>query len=513
MLGIVKSFGSVRALDSVDFELPRNEVHVLAGENGAGKTTLMNVLAGLYGADAGSIEIDGAAVTIGSPRDAIDVGIGMVHQHFELVGSLTALDNVILGREGGGWRIDHAALRRAVQSVMEQFGVVVNLDTPVRELSIGEQQKIEILKSLYQGAKVLILDEPTTHLTPQEVDGLFGTIRTLLGGGLTVVLITHKLREIRGIGDRVTVMRRGRVVGSAKQLDVTEAELVEMLMGERETPMVNQVNSPVAVFTTTPLLELRGVTAPRPDGHPVVDDCSLVVNRGEIVGVAGVAGNGQRELAECIMGLRSVEQGDVTLNGSTVTNANVGERIRAGLAYIPEDGIGEGILPHASVSDTMILGPHLLLGGGSWFFDDGRARELTRAAVKRYAVATPSEHTATARLSGGNIQKLLIARAMLLTSLVPSSVLIAMNPTRGLDIRTSQFVHQQLLELRAGGNAVLLVSEDLDELLRLTDRLVVMYRGRIAGQFSKPEFDAYRIGALMAGGDAGHQPEGTSPGH
>ena len=499
MRGINKRFGDVQALAGVDFALRRNEVHVLAGENGAGKTTLMNVLAGLYQADAGDITVDGRPVRIGSPRDALDAGIGMVHQHFELVAPFTALENIVLGKEGGGWRLRKREQRQEVEALIRRYGLAVDLDARVRDVSIGVQQKIEILKALFRGVDVLILDEPTTHLTPQEVDGLFSTMRQLLAGGLTVVLITHKLREIRGIGDRVTVMRRGQVVGTVDRAEATEERLVELLMGARGGGAAVVAEATPARAPGATVLELEDVSSLADHDRPVLDGCSLEVRGGEILGLAGVAGNGQRELAEAIVGTRPISAGRLRVGGRDLTGATVRDRLLAGVAYVPEDRLREGILPRLSLAETFALGPHHALFEGRWLFDEGRVRKLAAEAIKEYRVAAPNERLPTARLSGGNIQKVLIARAMLLAGMAEAAVLVAMNPARGLDIGTTQFVHRRLLDLRDRGRAVLLMSEDLDELMRLSDRIVVMYRGRITGRFAREDFDAYRIGALMAG--------------
>jgi len=342
--GISKRFGDVQALAGVDFALRRHEVHVVAGENGAGKTTLMNVLAGLYRPDAGEIAIDGRPVHIGSPRDALRLGIGMVHQHFELVGPFTALENIVLGAERSAWRLRPRAQRQALEALMQRYGLVVDLDARVRDVSVGVQQKIEILKALFRGVNVLILDEPTTHLTPQEVDGMFATMRQLVGGGLTVVLITHKLREIRAVGDRVTVMRRGQVVGTLERAEASEERLVELLMGARASER-SAPAAPPPRPSGAPLLEMDGVSVLGADGRPVLDQCSLAVRPGEILGIAGVAGNGQRELAEAIVGLRPIASGRLRVGGRDLATASVRDRLLAGLAYVPEDRLGEASCP------------------------------------------------------------------------------------------------------------------------------------------------------------------------
>ncbi len=524
MVGIAKRFGDVQALTGVDFTLRRHEVHVVAGENGAGKTTLMNVLAGLYQPDAGHIAIDDRPVRITSPRDALDLGIGMVHQHFELVAPFTVLENVVLGKEGGGWTLRRDRIRTEVGALVRRYGLSVDLDARIRDISIGVQQKVEILKALYRGVDVLILDEPTTHLTPQEVDALFAIVRQLVDGGLTVVLITHKLREIRGIGDRVTVMRRGAVVGTLERAEATEERLVELLMGARLRVSQAVVNvedlgseptdgrgAGAAPPTSGASFRLESVSVLGPVGNLAVDTCSLEVPSGQIVGLAGVAGNGQRELAEAILGTRPLSAGRLLIGGRDLTRASVRDRLLAGLAYVPEDRMREGILPHLSLAETFILGPHHAVFDRGWLFDDARVRALARRAIEEYGVAASDESVPTARLSGGNIQKVLVARAMLLAGRAGTRVLVAMNPARGLDLRTTQFVHQQLLALRDRGGAVLLVSEDLDELMRLSDRIVVMDRGRLTGSFQRADFDVYRIGSLMTGGSDTAPAGRTSP--
>jgi len=530
MRGISKSFGDVRALVDVDFELRHEEVHALAGENGAGKTTLMNVLAGLYQPDAGEIRVDGRPVRIGSPRAAIELGIGMVHQHFELVAPFTAYENIVLGAEGGGWRNGRSGRRAEIARLMEHYGLSVDLDAQIRDLPIGVQQKIEILKAVSRGARVLILDEPTTHLTLQEVDRLFETVRQLVAGGLTVVLITHKLREIRGIGDRVTVMRRGRVAATVEGAGLTEERLVGLLMGTdgAATARTNTPGEPSLTLEALraaanerrqdageSLLRLEGVSARGSVGDLVLADCSLDLRPGEIVGVAGVAGNGQRDLGDVIAGIQPIVTGRLFVGGRDLTDATVRDRLLAGIAYIPEDRLREGILPHLSLGETLVLGPHHALFGTSVVFDERRVDALARAVIAEYDVAAPDEHVPAARLSGGNIQKVLIARAMLVLQQARVGVLVAMNPTRGLDIGATRSVHRRFEGLRERGDAVLLVSEDLDELRRLSDHIVVMYRGRIVGTFQRPAFDPYQIGALMTGmatGTDGGPPNETGGG-
>ena len=513
---IRKRFGQVRALAGVDFAVRRGEVHVLAGENGAGKTTLMNVLAGLYQPDAGEVVVRGRAVRITCPRDALGLGIGMVHQHFELVPPFSALENVLLGREGRRWWLDRRGQRRRVEALMAQYGLGVELDARVRDLSVGVQQKVEILKALFRGVDLLILDEPTTHLTPQEVDYLFATTRRLVERGLTVILITHKVREMLAIGDRLTVMRRGEIVGTLARAEATESRLIELLMGSgaRVEPAAVGAPGPMRsealsksgelgatgrppAATEVPALELVGVTAP---GLRVE---ALALRAGELLGVAGVAGNGQRELAEVIVGLRPVTAGAIRLRGWDCGRASVRERILAGLAYVPEDRLAEGILPRQSLAESFVLGAHHLLFRGRRIFDAARARALCRRAIEDYRIVAQGPEVRSATLSGGNIQKALVARAVLVADQVERAVLVAMNPTRGLDIGTTEFVHRRLRELRERGKAVLLISEDLDELIELCDRIAVLYRGQLAGLRERSAFDPYRLGALMVGADGG----------
>ena len=511
--GIRKRFGEVQALRGVDFAVEPGEVRILAGENGAGKTTLMNVLAGLYRADEGEILVRGRRVQIAAPRDALRHGVGMVHQHFELVPPFSVLDNVVLGREGHPLWLRRSRQRRDVRALMDRYGLRVDPDARVRDLSIGLQQKVEILKTLYRGVDLLILDEPTTHLTPQEVDALFGTIRELTRGDgagtrrLSVVLITHKLREMLSVGDRVTVMRRGEVVGTVPRAEATEAGLVRMLMGgTNPSPTPLRAGEGGGGGVPVPILELRDVTAAGRGERPVVDGCSLAVGTGEIVGVAGVAGNGQKELAEVVVGLRPLVSGELLLRGQPVGGRPVRERLVSGVAYVPEDRIGEGILPHLSLTETLLLGPHHLLFRGRALFDGAAARELARTAIREYGILARDERVAASSLSGGNIQKVLVARAVILAEAVEHGLLIALNPARGLDVMTSELVYRRLRELRDAGKGILLISEDLDELMALCDRVAVIYRGRIVGVFGRGEYDPYKMGELMVGSGGDGRP-------
>jgi len=502
MRAVAKRFGDVTALRGVDFTVAGGEIHGLLGENGAGKTTLMNVLSGLYRADHAEIAIDGRPVAIRSPADALAHRIGMVHQHVELIPSFTALENVLLGREGErGWlHLDRH--RQEVEAVARRFGLAVPLDVPVRTLAVGVQQKIEILKALYRGVEILILDEPTTMLTPQEVDVLFATIRAMAAEGLTVVFITHKIREILTNCDRITVMRAGAVVGTLEQAAAGEPMLVEMMIGQRLAG-VSVGPPPGAGAAAAPaVLEVRDLVVGADQAGRAVDRCTFALARGQLVGLAGVAGNGQRELAEALVGLVPAAGGSIAIAGRDVTRAPVRDRLAAGLVHVPEDRIEDGVLPGLSVAENLMLGLHSHAFKDSRLFDRRAAGQLARRAIAEYAIVAPHEDAPATSLSGGNIQKLLVARAMLLAEATGGAIVVAANPTRGLDVRATEFVRRRLLDFARGGGAVLLVSEDLDELLQVCDRILVMYRGRIVGDLPRPAFDAYRIGALMAGAGA-----------
>jgi simple sugar transport system ATP-binding protein len=497
MRGVAKRFGDVTALRGVDFTVAGGEIHGLLGENGAGKTTLMNILSGLYRADQAEIAIDGRPVVIRAPADALTHRIGMVHQHVELIPSFTALENVLLGREGEGLWLRTERHRQDVESVARRFGLAVPLDVPVRFLAVGVQQKIEILKALYRGVEILILDEPTTMLTPQEVDVLFATIRTMAAQGLTVIFITHKIREILTNCDRITVMRAGVVVGTLERAAAAEPILVEMMIGQRLAGV--SAGPPPGAGATSFALEVRELVVGTNQSARAVDLCTFALARGQLVGLAGVAGNGQRELAESLMGLIPAAGGTIAIAGRDVTRAPVRDRLAAGLVHIPEDRIEDGVLPGLSVAENLMLGLHAHAFEQRRLFDREAAGRLARRAIAEYAIVAPHEDAPATTLSGGNIQKLLVARAMMLAELTGGSVAVAANPTRGLDVRATEFVRRQLLDFARRGGAVLLVSEDLDELLQLCDRIIVMYRGRIVGDLPRSAFDPYRIGALMAG--------------
>ncbi len=499
MQAINKRFGEVQALKDANFNLKTGEVHAILGENGAGKTTLMNVLSGLYKADQGEIKISGQTVEINQPKDANAYGVGMVHQHFELIPNFTALENIIIGKEGDQKVLDLAAQRKKVEDVMNQFGLPVDLGQKVKNLAIGVQQKVEILKALYHGAQILILDEPTTMLTPQEVDLLFEVVRSLVEKQLSVVIITHKIKEVLSVSNRITIMRRGQVVATVNTAEVTQKDLVELMMGEKRTAieMGDQTsretheNLPVLVSTTN--LDVRDET-----GNLAARQVSIEIRSKEIVGLVGVAGNGQREIAEALLGMKECEAGEILVKGKNLTHATIRQRILAGINLIPEDRIRQGILPTASLAHNLILGPHHKLFGKSILFDRNLVKNLSLKAIKEYQILAPNEEIECRSLSGGNIQKVIVARAFLQSTLVEPVLMIAFNPTRGIDVMSSEFIHTKLYEYRDAGASVLLISEDLDESMMLCDRIYVMYKGEVVAEFLKHEFDAYKIGSFMS---------------
>ncbi|HKT43323.1 MAG TPA: ABC transporter ATP-binding protein [Gaiellaceae bacterium] len=497
MRGIVKRFPGVLANDEVDFEAASGEVHALLGENGAGKSTLSNILTGLYRPDAGEIFLDGRPVQFHSPRDALDAQIFMVHQHFRLVEPFTVAENVVLGDhrgEGRTFRVRQRAIEQRVAELSKRYGLAVDPRARVWQLSLGEQQRVEILKALYREARILILDEPTAVLTPQEADVLFATLREMAGEGRTVVFISHKLHEVKAVADRVTVLRGGRSIATVQAAEATPRSLASLMVG-REFESGGHVSREKAVGD--PVLELADVWAGSDRGGSSLRGASLVVRAGEIVAVAGVAGNGQRELAETIAGMRPATRGTIRVGGRAVRGGDPRAAIAAGIAYVPEDRLGTGVAPSLSIASNLALrgyrepsasrGPLLRLG---------RMRERAVELIHRYRIAAPGPNAPARLLSGGNLQKVVLAREF---SGRPK-LLIAASPTRGLDVGAIETVHTYLREAASDGVGVLLISEDLDEILTLADRIVVMYEGAIAGEMTREQADVEEIGLLMAGG-------------
>jgi ABC-type uncharacterized transport system ATPase subunit len=489
--GITKRFPGVVANSRVTFEVMPGEIHALLGENGAGKTTLCNVLTGLYRPEEGHVEIGGEPGRFRSPRDAHEAGIFMVHQHFRLVQPLTVAENMILGwsRGRGRW-FSPRRVEREVAEIAEQFGMPIDPGAKIWQLSMGEQQRVEILKALYRGARILILDEPTTVLTPQEVKQLFSTLRGMATSGTSVVFISHKLPEVLSVSDRVTVLRSGTSMGTTRTADTDAASLAHMMVGR---DIVLPRKESVAKGTRDVVLGLDDVSATSDLGTPALSGVSLQVRAGEIVGVAGVAGNGQRELAEIIAGGRPSSGGTVTITGRRQHGAPW-EAIDAGLGYVPEERMGVGVAPGLTIADNLILKSYREIGRGPIL----RAREAARGAaemIERFGIVARGPKTVAGELSGGNIQRLLLAREL---SGHPK-VLVAASPTRGLDVAATDSVRRLLAQSAEGGVGVLLISEDLDEILDLSDRVAVMYQGRLVGLVDRDDADVDRIGLMMAG--------------
>ncbi len=491
--GIDKSFGAVHANKSVDLTLRHKEVLGLLGENGAGKTTLMNVLFGIYSADAGIIRIDGRPAAIHGPDDALAAGIGMVHQHFHLVPRHSVLENLMVGRSAPWGLCDRAGARARLEEIGRDYGLGLDPDARVGSLTVGQQQRLEIVKALFRGARILILDEPTSVLTPRESEGLFAALRAMAEDGVGVIFISHKLGEVRAIARRLVVMRQGAVTANIEDIaSVTDHELAQLMCGHDLVPPVKE-----ATERGRALLALEGVRTTAAPGHPVaLADLSLVVHGGEILGIAGVSGNGQREFAEVTAGMLAPVAGRIEVDGKVVRRPSPRAMRRLGVAQIPEDRIGVGLLTTLPLSDSMVL-PRV----GERRFS--RFGILNRTAIKAFVAeqienfdikaAGPDVRTGT--LSGGNQQKALLARELAFDPLV----LVAAQPTRGLDVAAKEFVHRQFLDMRARGRGVIVISEDLEELFEIADRIAVMYEGRILDVVPAAEASVARVGLLMAG--------------
>jgi general nucleoside transport system ATP-binding protein len=485
--GIVKSFPGVVALDGADLLLRRGEVHALLGENGAGKSTLASVLCGLYRPDAGQVLIDGEPVTLRSPRDGLAHGIGMVHQHFRLVRRFTVAENVALGDHTQPLLMSSPQVHRAVEELGERYGLPVRPDAVIGDLSVGEQQRVEIVKTLYRGVDVLLLDEPTSVLTPQETEALFDTVRAMAADGTTVVFISHKLDEVVSIADRVTVMRDGAVVGSRDIADTSREELARLMVG-RDVELTTKRGSRRS--TNAPVLVLEALHLEATARRGRLADVSLEVAPGEIVGIAGVAGNGQGPLAEAAAGLVTPDAGRVVVNGDDVTGRGPRAARAAGLAYVPDDRLGTGLAPSLTIAENLQLTrAHGVL------LDRDRWTDHARGLMEEFDIRAPGPHTATARLSGGNIQKVLLAREL---ASGPSALVVS-SPTRGLDVGATQFVRELLSDRRETGCGILLISVDLDEIRALSDRILVLYDGAIVLERAGGEADVTELGLAMAG--------------
>jgi simple sugar transport system ATP-binding protein len=501
MRGITKRFASgTVANDAIDLDLRRGEIHALLGENGAGKTTLMNILYGLLPPDAGEILIDGTPVTIRDPADAIARGIGMVHQHFMLIPVLTVAENVILGDEitRAGQILDLREASRRIRDLAGRLGFDVDPNARVSQLSVGQQQRVEILKAVYREARILVLDEPTAVLTPQETREIFGVLRKLRDDGSSIVFITHKLDEAHDVADRITVIRRGKVVGTRRPGETNEQELANLMVGRAVSLRVERgVSHPGDVA-----LEIKGLRARDDRKHEVVRGIDITVRAGEIVGIAGVAGNGQDELIECLVGLRQPTAGTIRLDGKDMTHASVDRRRDVGFAFVPADRHRFGLVLPYQVRDNLVLTRYAerpYVGGlGGFIRQDAAIDTEARHLIEEFDIRTSSERNAVSTLSGGNQQKVIVAREFR----QHLKLMVLDQPTRGLDVGSIEFIHKQVIARRDEGVGVLLVSAELDEIFDLSDRILVIFRGQIVGEFGLAEAQRERIGLLMATGAA-----------
>ncbi len=496
MKDIVKKFGDFTANDHINLTVHKGEVHAILGENGAGKSTLMNVLCGLYKPTSGQIFMNGKEVAFSSPKDAIDMGIGMVHQHFMLIQPFTVTDNIILGVEPvKGLTVDKKTAREKVLELSERYNMKINPDAKVEDISVGMQQRVEILKVLYRGADVLILDEPTASLTPQEIEGLMEIIENLTADGKSIILITHKLKEITASSDKCTVIRQGKYIDTVDVDKVNENELAAMMVGRDVNFKVEKKDQEAGEV----VLEVKDIHAKDYRGVEILNGLNLNVKKGEIVGLAGVDGNGQTELVEILTGLRKAESGEVLINGKNVINCTPKETFDAGISSIPADRQKHGLVLEFSNEDNMILqhfgeAPYAKKG----FLNRKAIREHATELMENFDIRPRgTEGAPSGTLSGGNQQKVIIAREV--TN--DKELLIAVNPTRGLDVGAIEFVHKYLVEQRNKGRAVLLVSFELDEIMSLSDRIEVIFDGQITGSVSGKEADEKELGYLMAGGN------------
>jgi len=494
MINITKKFPGVVANDRVNFNVRKGEIHVLLGENGSGKSTLMSILSGLYRPDEGEIKINGFKKNLRSPRDAIKAGIGMVHQHFKLVDSFSVAENVILGDYDTPLVLKKKEIEKNLAQLSVRYGLRIDPSAMVWQLSVGEKQRVEIIKMLYRGSQVLILDEPTAVLTPQEADELFDNLRKMASAGRGIVVITHKLNEVMEIADRVTVLRRGKMVATLEKNQINQRDLAWLMVGQ-DVVFQSRKRTPPGKDR---VLELQGVSCLNDLGRPGLQKITFSVPRGEIFGIAGVAGNGQRELAEVVAGLRPVTEGHVLIKGKDVTGFSPRQIIDHGVGHVPEDRLGTGLVPNLDAVDNLILKDyrrqHMLRGP---LINRRAARNKARELVELFEVSLRSLDAPVKLMSGGNLQRMLLAREI--TS--QPHLLVAVYPVRGLDIKATRDVHDLLLEQREKGMAILLISEDLEEIFKLSDRIGVLCGGRITGILPAEAADVEEIGMLMMGSD------------
>ena len=518
MSGITKRFGTVVANNRADFSLQPREIHAIVGENGAGKSTLMKILYGLHQPNAGEIFFRNAPIRIENPRTAIRLGIGMVQQHFTLIPALTVLDNICLGKEPRRHGIfsDHVHARRTMNSIAQQLGFNLDPNAKIESLPIAGQQYSEIVKALYHGAEILILDEPTAVLAPQEVSRLFDCLRGLKNGGKSVVLITHKLREVMEIADSITVMRHGKSIASFPKSDTDPVQLSELMIGKQTSPIAPRWSSTAvgstedeesstvqtvkqAVQPTAPILSLKDVSLLAENDRYLLDGVTLGVIGGEIVGVAGVEGNGQNELVQILTGLRKIDRGEITLNGKSITKKSVRQIRQLGLAHLVADRHRNGVNLMGRIDENLIIGRHNQLPFcRRGLLQPTAIRDFAKTAIQEYSILASGMDSPIYTLSGGNQQKILVARELESNP----EFIVAVNPTRGLDFKAAQFIHEQLIDARKCGKSVLLISPDLEELLSLSDRIAVMFDGRIVGIVEASKTQEAELGALMLGANS-----------
>lgn len=499
--GITKRFPGVLANDHVDFELKKGEIHALLGENGAGKSTLMNILYGLYEPDEGEIFINGQRARITSPRDAIDQGIGMVHQHFMLVPPLTVTENIMLGQEsvtrsskafGKLAVLDRRSVAQRIRELSHRYALDVDPSAYVRDLPVGAQQRVEIVKALYRSAEILILDEPTAVLTPQEADELFVIMRTLIEQGKSIVFITHKLREVFAVANQISVMRAGRMVGSVNPQEATRQILAEMMVGREVLLQVDKKEANPG----KPVLQVEDLQVLDDRRHMAVDQVSLTVREGEILGIAGVQGNGQTELAEALTGLRRSAGGQVTILGQDTTHATPRQVVEVGSSHVPEDRQKHGLVLSFPVRDNLVLCTYYCPPFSSGIeMNSAVIEKQAEELVDLFDIRTPGTQTSAGSLSGGNQQKVIVARELSR----PFKFLLVNQPTRGLDVGSIEFIHRRIVEARDKGAAVLLISAELDEIMSLSDRIAVMYKGQILAILDASQANREQLGLLMAG--------------
>jgi ABC-type uncharacterized transport system ATPase subunit len=490
MKNIVKTFPGVVANDDVNLQLQRGKIHALLGENGAGKTTLMNVLYGLYRPDEGEILVNGKKVAFNSPQDAIAMKIGMIHQHFMLVQAMNVVDNIILGLKSNKVVVDEVSAQNRIRELAETYSLKVEPHSYIWQLSVGEQQRVEILKAIYRDANILILDEPTAVLTPPEIKDLFRVLRKMKDEGKSIVYISHKLDEVMDISDRISVLRLGKVVAEVSTRETSKVELARMMVGREVIFRLSKT----AAKTGKPILEVQDVSALNDRKVLALKKVSFAVREGEILGIAGVSGNGQRELAEVLIGLRKATSGNVKVGGVDVTNTSPRKMADMGAGFIPEDRVGVGLVMNLPILNNAILKEYRNFSKGA-FLDYATASTYTERIIKEFGVKTPNMHYPTRTLSGGNLQKLILARELARNP----RLLIASQPTRGLDVGATEEIRSKLIEERSHGRGVLLISEDLDEILSLSDRIAVMFEGQIMGTLLAEDAKLEDVGLMMAG--------------